>query len=73
MIFNNSSAESLKAEYERLKAEQEQATENSTFNFNKKKGISAEMKQYKEQKEEAMRYEKMLKEKVGFNLFPCPE
>ncbi|KAJ3088604.1 Structural maintenance of chromosomes protein 1 [Quaeritorhiza haematococci] len=49
----------LKAEYERLKALQEKATENSTLNFNKKRGINAEMKQFKEQKEEAQRFEKL--------------
>jgi structural maintenance of chromosome 1 len=54
----------LKAEYERLKALQERATENSTFNFNKKRGITAEAKQIKEQKEEAERFERMLKQRV---------
>ncbi|KAJ3410001.1 Structural maintenance of chromosomes protein 1, partial [Chytridiales sp. JEL 0842] len=53
----------LKPEYERLKALQDRATENSTFNFNKKRGITAEVKQIKEQKEEAERFEKLLRQK----------
>ncbi|KAJ3109189.1 Structural maintenance of chromosomes protein 1 [Phlyctochytrium planicorne] len=63
----------FKAEYERLKQLQDRATENSTFNFNKKRGIAAEMKQYREQKEEAERFEKLVKEKrkliVNFMLW----
>ncbi|BFZ60721.1 Structural maintenance of chromosomes protein 1 [Saitoella coloradoensis] len=43
----------LKADYERLKAEQEKAVEASTHNFHKKRGINAEIKQYTEQKREA--------------------
>ncbi|ORY02505.1 cohesin complex subunit psm1 [Basidiobolus meristosporus CBS 931.73] len=53
----------LKAEYERLKALQERATENSAFNFNKKRGIAAEMKQFQEQKAEAERFETLIREK----------
>ncbi|RKO88211.1 P-loop containing nucleoside triphosphate hydrolase protein, partial [Blyttiomyces helicus] len=49
----------VKAEYERLKADQEKATENSTHNFNKKRGISAEMKQFKEQREEAKQFDRV--------------
>ncbi|KAI3640518.1 hypothetical protein MIR68_001396 [Amoeboaphelidium protococcarum] len=52
-----------KEEYERLKAEQEKAIEDSTFNFNKKRGINAEMKQYKEQLDEANRFAKLQVEK----------
>lgn len=54
----------LKPEYERLKSIQDKATEQSAMNFNKKKGINAEMKQFKEQKEEAERFEKMMKQKA---------
>lgn len=38
----------LQQEYERLKDDQLKATEHSTFNFNKKRGINAEIRQYKE-------------------------
>ncbi|OZJ06654.1 hypothetical protein BZG36_00272 [Bifiguratus adelaidae] len=47
----------LKAEYEQLKVEQERAAENSAFNFNKRRGINAEIKQYQEQKAEAQKFE----------------
>jgi len=52
----------LKEEYERLKEEQEKATEDSTYNFNKKRGINAEMKQFKKQKEEADNYKQLTKQ-----------
>ncbi|KAJ3036857.1 Structural maintenance of chromosomes protein 1 [Rhizophlyctis rosea] len=55
----------LKAEYDRLKEEQEKATETSAHNFNKKRGITAEMKQFREQKEEAERYENLLQQRDG--------
>lgn len=40
------------------------ATENSAHTFNKKRGINAEMKQFKEQKEEAERFAKFQKQRV---------
>ncbi|KAI9209027.1 RecF/RecN/SMC [Polychytrium aggregatum] len=49
----------FKKEYEELKAVQERATENSTQNFNKKRGVTAEMKQFREQKDEAEKYERL--------------
>ncbi|KAJ3053257.1 Structural maintenance of chromosomes protein 1 [Rhizophlyctis rosea] len=63
MIEQISGSLELKAEYERLKDEQEKATETSAQNFNKKRGITAEMKQFKEQKEEAERYEHLLEQR----------
>jgi len=60
LIFNSSIE--LKEEYERLKEEQEKATEDSTYNFNKKRGINAEMKQFKKQKEEADNYKQLTKQ-----------
>ncbi|KAI5808742.1 RecF/RecN/SMC [Peziza echinospora] len=45
-----------KAEYDRLKIESEKATETSTFNLNRRRGINAEIKQYQEQKKEAENY-----------------
>ncbi|KAF9959163.1 Structural maintenance of chromosomes protein 1 [Mortierella alpina] len=53
----------LKQEYDRLQQEQERAVENSTFNFHRKKGISAEIKQYQEQKAEAERFETLQEQK----------
>ncbi|KAF9100480.1 Structural maintenance of chromosomes protein 1 [Mortierella sp. GBA35] len=55
----------LKQEYERLQQEQERAVENSTFNFQRKKGINAEIKQYQEQKAEAERFETLQEEKAN--------
>lgn len=46
----------LAGEYERAKDAQERATENATFNFNKRRGIAGEIRQYKEQKGEAERF-----------------
>ncbi|KAF8937499.1 Structural maintenance of chromosomes protein 1 [Dissophora ornata] len=55
----------FKQEYDRLQLEQERAVENSTFNFHRKKGISAEIKQYQEQKAEAERFETLQEEKAN--------
>ena len=54
----------LAAEYEKAKQGQERATENATFNFTKRRGIAGEIKQYKEQKGEAERFESLCDEKV---------
>ncbi|KAG5459740.1 MAG: LOW QUALITY PROTEIN: RecF/RecN/SMC N terminal domain-containing protein [Olpidium bornovanus] len=61
----------LKQEYEELKTQQELATENSTFNFNKKRGINAEIKQYQEQKEQAERLDRLQDERpFALETFP---
>jgi structural maintenance of chromosome 1 len=54
----------LADEYEKAKEEQEKATENATFNFTKRRGIAGEIKQYKEQKTEADRFEALWQEKA---------
>ncbi|KAH7929959.1 RecF/RecN/SMC protein [Leucogyrophana mollusca] len=53
----------LSAEYEKAKEAQDRATENATFNFTKRRGIAGEIKQYKEQKSEAERFEALCQEK----------
>ncbi|KAF6764433.1 cohesin complex subunit psm1 [Ephemerocybe angulata] len=53
----------LAGEYEKAKEEQEKATENATFNFTKRRGIAGEIKQYKEQKTEAERFEGLCQER----------
>ncbi|KAF8638669.1 hypothetical protein AX17_002030 [Amanita inopinata Kibby_2008] len=58
----------LASEYEKAKQEQEKATENATFNFTKRRGIAGEIKQYKEQKGEAERFESLCEEKDNMNL-----
>ena len=62
-------SDELKVEFERLKEEQERATENSTFNFNKKRGITAEMKQFKEQKDEVERFDQAQLERVRRSVY----
>ena len=54
----------LAREYEEAKKAQDKATESSTFNFTKRRGIMAEIKQFKEQKTEADKFEKLLDERV---------
>ncbi|TEB34053.1 condensin complex subunit SMC1 [Coprinellus micaceus] len=53
----------LATEYEKAKEEQDKATENATFNFTKRRGIAGEIKQYKEQKTEAERFEGLCQER----------
>lgn len=53
----------LREEYEEAKVAMDKATENSTFAFNKRRGINSEIKQFREQKSEAERYEKLLDDK----------
>ncbi|KAI9184282.1 Structural maintenance of chromosomes protein 1 [Blastocladiella emersonii ATCC 22665] len=47
----------LKAQYDTLKDQMDRAMENSTLVFQKKRGMHAELKQYKEQKDEADRFD----------------
>jgi structural maintenance of chromosome 1 len=54
----------LKTEYEKAKEELDKATDNATFNFSKRRGIAAEIKQYKEQKTEAEKFESLSAQKV---------
>lgn len=60
----------LAGEYEKAKDAQERATENATFNFNKRRGIAGEIKQYKEQKGEAERFESLCQEKASIWSLP---
>ena len=52
-----------KAEYDRLKNEQEKASENSTFNFHQKRSINSELKQYQDQKKESDVYDRKVAER----------
>ncbi|NP_001152812.1 structural maintenance of chromosomes 1A isoform X1 [Nasonia vitripennis] len=60
--ISNSGA--LKAEYERLKAEMLRAEEETQFSYQKKKGIAAERKEAKLEKEEAEKYQRLKEEYV---------
>ncbi|XP_042870292.1 structural maintenance of chromosomes protein 1A-like isoform X1 [Penaeus japonicus] len=55
---------SLKEEYDRLKTEMLKAEEDTQFTYQKKKGIAAERKEAKQEKEEAERYQR-LKDELG--------
>ncbi|KAI0237086.1 Structural maintenance of chromosomes protein 1 [Massospora cicadina] len=54
-----------KEDYENLKLLQEQTTEDSAFNYNKKRSMAVELKQFQEQKKEAERYDALKAEKQG--------
>lgn len=51
-----------KAEYERLKQEQEATADESLITFNKKRGFNAEIKQYKAQVHEVDKFNQMLED-----------
>ncbi|KZT54653.1 condensin complex subunit SMC1 [Calocera cornea HHB12733] len=53
----------LAPEYERAKAAQERATENATFNYTKRRSIATDIKQYREQKSEAEKFERLCSER----------
>ncbi|KAF8342909.1 cohesin complex subunit psm1 [Cantharellus anzutake] len=53
----------LSADYDRTKAAQDRATESATFSYTKRRGIAGEIKQFKEQKAEAERFERKCKER----------
>ena len=52
-----------KADYERLREEQEEAIENQNYNLNRRRGINSEIKQYQEQKREAENYARKVDQK----------
>lgn len=63
----------LAPEYERAKEAQDRATENATFNFTKRRGIAGEIKQYKEQKGEAEKFEGLCQERVRVIVYQVCE
>ncbi|KAI2085374.1 Structural maintenance of chromosomes protein 1 [Ophidiomyces ophidiicola] len=52
-----------KAEYERLKQEQDESSENLNYQLNRRRGINSEIKQYQEQKREADSYARKAEER----------
>ncbi|KAJ5572776.1 Structural maintenance of chromosomes protein 1 [Penicillium hetheringtonii] len=52
-----------KGDYEKLKAEAEEAAEQQTVQLNRRRGINSEVKQYQEQKREAENYAKKAEER----------
>ncbi|KAG8915652.1 Structural maintenance of chromosomes protein 1 [Tulasnella sp. 408] len=61
--FQRTSLE-LAEEYEEAKAVQDRAPENAPFHFGKRRGIAGEIKQFREQDNEAERFENLVAEKV---------
>lgn len=55
----------LKTEYDRLKAEMLKAEEETNFTYLKKRGVVAERKEAKLEKEEAEKYQKLREELVS--------
>jgi structural maintenance of chromosome 1 len=53
----------LASEYEKAREKQEQAAEQATHNFNKRRGINHEIKQYRDQKAEADRFADLVAER----------
>ncbi|KAG1890726.1 uncharacterized protein F5891DRAFT_904856, partial [Suillus fuscotomentosus] len=68
LIEQISGSLSLSQEYKKAKEAQERTTENATFNFTKRRGIAGEIKQYKEQKGEAERFESLCDHKDNLIL-----
>lgn len=54
----------LAADYERAKKEVERAAENATESFNKRRGFAGEIRVFKEQLNEAERFEGLVNERV---------
>lgn len=58
-VLCSDSSGNLKDEYEKLKAEMLKAEEETQFTYQKKKGIAAERKEAKLEKEEAEKYQRL--------------
>jgi structural maintenance of chromosome 1 len=65
MIEKISGSEELKDRYNELLTQKDELEENTIYNYNKKKGINAEKKQFKAQKEEAERYQQLMQMRVS--------
>lgn len=58
----------LSEEYERAKTEMLKAEEDTQFNYHKKRGIAAERKEAKMEKDEAERYQRLKNQLVGGSI-----
>lgn len=63
------SSGALKEDYDRLKAEVMKAEEETNFSYLKKRGVAAERKEAKLEKEEAEKYQKLKDELVNTKLY----
>ncbi|PRP86269.1 structural maintenance of chromosomes 1A [Planoprotostelium fungivorum] len=64
MIETIAGSDELKASYDSYLNDKNQAEETTVYNFQRKKGISAEKKQYKEQKKEAEKYNTLVENRT---------
>ena len=55
----------MKEQYDTAQADVKKAEEETQFNFTKKKGIAAEKKEARVEKEEAEKYQKLSQQMVG--------
>lgn len=62
------SSGALKEDYDRLKAEVMKAEEETNFTYLKKRGVAAERKEAKLEKEEAEKYQKLKDELVKYSF-----
>ncbi len=58
----------MKSEYDRAKAEMLKAEEDTQFNYHKKRGIAAERKEAKLEKDEAEKYQRLKNQLVRIYL-----
>lgn len=63
-----SGSEEYRAEYDRCKTLLDRALEESTLNFNRRKGLGAELKQVQEQREDVLRYERLVAERTALQV-----
>ena len=68
LIEQISGSEDLKVEYDRLKDVHDKALELSTSAFNKKRSLTNEIKTVQDQKDDAVRYEQLILQKVLYYL-----
>jgi structural maintenance of chromosome 1 len=63
-----SGSDALAADYERAQTEVHKAEDSVVFNWQKRRGLAAEKKQYKQQKVEAEKYYKLKREEARTSL-----
>lgn len=71
IVFFCFSSGALKEEYERLKQQMQKAQEEINFAYQRKKGINAERKEARLEKEEADKYARLKDDLVSFTLLIC--
>lgn len=69
--YNSYRSGELKEQYDKAKMDVKKAEEETQFNFTKKKGIAAEKKEARVEKEEADKYQKLSRQLVGGIYYCC--